>query len=87
MRKVKVTKQQTVNPKAVYMGLSIAQIITMVIGIAIALGIVGLFIFVLGISVNLTMTVKWIYVIFKSPIFRPYKSKGPLDTYVKEEKE
>lgn len=107
MRKVKVTKQQTVNPKAVYMGLSIVQIITMVIGIAIALGIVGLFIFVFGISVNLTMTVvfiellifvgfaivringlnlfKWIFVIFQSPIFRPYKSKGALDTYVKEE--
>lgn len=109
MRKIKITKQQTVNPKAVYMGLSIAQIITMAIGIALALGIVALFIFVWGISVNITMSIvfiellvfvglaivringlnlfKWIYVMFQSPIYRPYESKGALDTYAKEEKE
>ena len=45
MRRVKITKQQTVNPKAVYMGLSIPQIITMAAGIVLALGIVALFIF------------------------------------------
>lgn len=60
MRKVKITKQQTVNPKAVYMGLSIPQIIIMAIGIAIALGIVGLFIFVWGLPVNLTMAIVFI---------------------------
>ena len=109
MRKIKITKQQTVNPKAVYMGLSIAQIITMAIGIALALGIVALFIFVWGISVNITMSIvfiellvfvglaivringlnlfKWIYVMFQSPIYRSYESKGALDTYAKEEKE
>lgn len=109
MRKVKITKQQTVNPKAVYMGLSIYQIIIMAAGIGLALGIVALFIFVLGISVNLTMGVvfvellifvglavvringmnlfKWIFVMFQTPIFRPYESKGALDTYAEEEKE
>lgn len=107
MRKVKVTKQQTVNPKAVYMGLSISQIVTMAVGIAIALGIVGVFIFWMGMPVNLTMSIvfiellvfvgvavvringlnlfKWMYVIFQSPIFRPYISKGALDTYVEKE--
>lgn len=109
MRKIKITKQQTVNPKAIYMGLSIVQIIIMAIGISLALAIVGLFIFVWNLSVNLTMAIvfielltfvglaivringlnlfKWIYVMFQSPIYRPYESKGALDTYVKEEKE
>ena len=55
MRKVKITKQQTVNPKAVYRGLSIAQVLMMTLGIAIAVGIVVLFIFFLGLPVNLVM--------------------------------
>lgn len=55
MRKVKITKQQTVNPKAVYMGLSISQIILMTVGVSIAIGILVLFVFVLGLPVNLTM--------------------------------
>lgn len=109
MRKVKITKQQTVNPKAVYMGLSIPQIVIMVIGIAIALGMVALFIFVLQMPVNIVMSIvfvellifvglaiiringlnlfKWIFMMFQSPIFRPYESKGALDKYVEEEKE
>lgn len=60
MRKVKITKQQTVNPKAIYMGLSIPQIVIMAIGIAIAIGIVYLFVFVLDLSVNLTMAIVFI---------------------------
>ena len=109
MRKVKITKQQTINPKAVFMGLSIKQIVVMGSGIALALAVVGLFIFVWGIDVNLTMGVvfvillvfvglaivringnnlfKWVYSMRKSPIYRPYESKGALDTYAKEEKE
>lgn len=109
MRKVKITKQQTVNPKAVFMGLSIAQMVVMGIGIALALSVVGLFIFVWGIDVNLTMGLvfiillvfvglsivringmnlfKWIYTMMQAPIYRPYQSKGALDTYAKEEKE
>ena len=89
------------------MGLSIPQIITMAAGIVLALGIVALFIFVLGVPVNLTMGVvfvellifvglaviringlnlfKWIFVMFHSPIFRPYEPKGALDTYADEE--
>lgn len=55
MRKVKITKQQTVNPKAVYMGLSISQVILMSVGIGIALGAVALLIFALGLPVNLVM--------------------------------
>ena len=109
MRKVKITKQQTVNPKAVYMGLSIPQIIIMCIGIALAIITFVLFFFVWEIDVNITMTLvfielvvfagfsiikvnglnlfKWIRVVFQSPIFRPYQSKGVLDTYeIEEEK-
>ena len=109
MRKVIITKQQTVNPKAVYMGLSIPQVLIMALGIALALGMVMLFIFALQMPVNLVMTFvfvellvfvgiaviringmnlfKWIFVIFQSPIFRPYESKGALDVYAEEEKE
>ncbi len=109
MRKVKITKQQTINPKAVFMGLSTKQIVVMGSGIALALAVVGLFIFVWGFDVNLTMGVvfvillvfvglavvringnnlfKWVYSMMKSPIYRPYESKGALDTYAKEEKE
>lgn len=109
MRKVKITKQQTVNPKAVYMGLSISQIIIMAVGIAIAIGTLALLYFLLGIDINLTMTIiffelvisagfsivkingmnlfKYIHTAFQSPIFRPYQSKGALDTYeIEEEK-
>lgn len=60
MRKVKITKQQTINPKAVYMGLSIPQIAVMGAGIAIALGIVGLFIFLWKLPVNLAMAIVFV---------------------------
>lgn len=60
MRKVKITKQQTVNPKAVYMGLSIKQIVTMIIGIALAIGILVLLVFVAGLPVNLVMFIIFI---------------------------
>ena len=60
MRKVKITKQQTVNPKAVYMGLSIPQLVLMGIGIALALAIVGVFIFLLKVPVNLTMPIVFV---------------------------
>ena len=30
---------------------------------------------------------KWIFMMFHSPIFRPYESKGALDTYADEEEE
>lgn len=109
MRKVKITKQQTINPKAVYMGLSIPQIVIMAIGIAAAIGTLALFYFALGIDINLTMTIvffelvffagfsivringmnlfKYIFTAFQSPIYRPYQSKGALDTYeIEEEK-
>ncbi len=55
MRKMKITKQQTVNPKAVYMGLSIPQVLLMAVGIAIALGAGYLFIFTLKVPVNAVM--------------------------------
>ena len=98
MRKVKITKQQTVNPKAVYMGLSIPQVLLMAVGIGIALGAVALFIFTLKVPVNLVMAFvfvellifvlfKWIIVMFQSPIFRPYQSKGVLDRYEEEKEE
>lgn len=109
MRKVKITKQQTVNPKAVYMGLSVKQIIIMVLGIIIALATLCLLTFALGVNINITMTIvffelvifsgysiiqingmnffSWIFMSLKKPIFRPYQSKGVLDTYEIEEKE
>ena len=55
MRKVKITKQQTVNPKAVYLGLSVSEIVTMLIGIAVAIGVLVLFVFFLGLPVDFTM--------------------------------
>ena len=64
MRKIKITKQQTVNPKAVYMGLSIPQIISMVIGISIAIGVLVLFVFILGLSVNFTMFIIFVELLF-----------------------
>lgn len=60
MRKIKITKQQTINPKAVYMGLSIAQIVIMCIGIGCALGTLGLLYFVLKLDINFTMTIVFI---------------------------
>lgn len=109
MRKVKITKQQTVNPKAVYMGLSVVQIIIMAIGVMLAIGTLVLFNFVLGLDLNITMSIvfvilvvfagfsiiringmnlfSWIRMAFKSPVYRPYQSKGALDTYEIEEKE
>jgi len=63
MRKIKITKQQTVNPKAVYMGLSIPQILIMAAGIALALGMVALFIFGLKMPVNLTMGIVFVELI------------------------
>jgi len=109
MRKIKITKQQTVNPKAVYMGLSVPQIIIMAAGIGLAIGTVALLIFVLNLPVNLIMGIvfvellffvglsivringmnlfKWIFVMFQSPIFRPYESKGALDVYAEEKEE
>lgn len=108
MRKVKITKQQTVNPKAVYMGLSVVQIIIMCAGIAIALVTLCLLYFAFNLDINLTMTIvffelaiatgfsivringmnlfKYIWIVFKAQIYRPYKSKGLLDTYETEEK-
>lgn len=107
MRRVKITKQQTVNPKAVYMGLSIKQILIMVIGVVIAIATFILFFINLKIDVNITMTLvfiellvfasisiikingmnllKWIYTMLQQPIFRPYQSKGMLDTYEKKQ--
>lgn len=60
MRKVKITKQQTVNPKAVYMGLSKSQIIIMILGLALAIAIFYLFFFCWNINVNITMTIIFI---------------------------
>lgn len=60
MRKVKITKQQTVNPKAVYMGLSKSQIIIMLLGLILAIIIFYLFFFCWKIDVNITMTIVFI---------------------------
>lgn len=57
MRKVKITKQQTINPKAVFMGLSAIQILIMVLGIAVAIGTLLLFLIVLELNVDITMTI------------------------------
>ena len=91
--------------------LSVALALVFSIGVFMLLptAVVGLFIFVWGINVNLTMGLvfvillifvglaivringmnlfKWIHAMMQAPIYRPYESKGALDTYVKEEKE
>lgn len=109
MRKIKITKQQTIKPKAVYMGLTISQIVVMGIGVCLAIGTLALLYFGLHLDINLTMTLvfielvisaglsivringmnlfKFIKTAFQSPIYRPYQSKGALDTYEIEEKE
>lgn len=110
MRKIKLTKQNVITPKAVFFGLSVKQMIIMAIGIVVAiLTFVGLNI-LLKFDLNLTMTIvfcellifsgvsivkvngmslfRWIYYTMKGPIYRPYITKGMLDTYeVKEEKQ
>ena len=63
MRKVKITKQQTVNPKAVYMGLSVVQIIIMAIGVILAIGTLVLFNFVLGLDLNITMSIVFVILV------------------------
>lgn len=63
MRKVKITKQQTVNPKAVYMGLSVVQIIIMAIGVMLAIGTLVLFNFVLGLDLNITMSIVFVILV------------------------
>lgn len=63
MRKVKITKQQTVNPKAVYMGLSIVQIIIMAIGVTLAIGSLVLFNFILELNINITMSIVFVILV------------------------
>lgn len=107
MRKVQLTKQNVIAPKAIMFGLSIKQIITIIIGVIVAVLTFLLFNILLALDVNVTMTIvffellffasisivkvngmtlfRWIYYSMKGPIFRPYISKGMLDTYEKTE--
>lgn len=66
MRKVKITKQQTVNPKALFMGLSIKQMIIMGAGIAAAIGTLVLCFFLLGWNIDLTMTIVFIELVLSA---------------------
>ena len=77
MRKVKITKQQTVNPKAVYVNLVMAFVFVELL----------IFVGLAVIRINGMNLFKWIIVMFQSPIFRPYQSKGVLDRYEEEKEE
>ena len=55
MRKVSMTKQNIIKPKALFMGLSIRQIVIMAIGLLVSLGVFSLLYFVLGASVDLAL--------------------------------
>ena len=55
MRKVNMTKQNIIKPKALFMGLSIRQIVIMAIGLLVSLGVFALLYFVLGASVDLAL--------------------------------
>ena len=55
MRRVNITKQNIIKPKAFFGGLTLRQIITMGIGLAVALGVFALLYFVLNIGVDLAL--------------------------------
>lgn len=55
MRKVNMTKQNIIKPKAVFMGLSIRQIVIMGIGLVVALGVFSLLYFVCNISIDIAL--------------------------------
>lgn len=52
MRKVNMTKQNIIKPKAVFIGLSVRQIIIMAIGLLVSLGVFSLLYFVCGVSID-----------------------------------
>lgn len=105
MRKVKLTKQNVITPKAIFYGLSIKQMLVMAAGVIVAVLTFVLLNLVLQLNTNITMSIifvelfvfagisiikingmtffRWIYYTMKGPIFRPYISKGALDTYEK----
>lgn len=67
MRKVTVTKQDIIKPKAVFYGLSIRQIVIMAIGMAVGIGVFSLLYFILEISIDVALIpVFIILVIFAS---------------------
>lgn len=90
MRKVQLTKQNVIAPKAIMFGLSIKQIITMAIGLIVAVLTFILFNISLAIDVNITMTIIFIELLFFAGIsivkvngmilFRwiYYSMKGPI---------
>lgn len=55
MRKVNMTKQNIIKPKAVFMGMSIRQMVIMGIGLAVALGVFSLLYFVCNISIDIAL--------------------------------
>ncbi len=106
MRRVNITKQNIIKPKAFFAELSIRQIVIMAIGLAVALGVFSLLYFILNIDANLALfpvfiiiiffaagsimqingmsALRWILLILKGNISRPYISKGAMDKYEEE---
>lgn len=63
MRKVNMTKQQTVKPNAKWFGFSLKQIITMAVGAVVAISTLILFIFTLKISTEITMLLVFVEIV------------------------
>lgn len=63
MRKVQITKQQTVKPNAKWFGFSIKQIISMAIGAVITVATLIVFLFVLKIPTGITMPLVFVEIV------------------------
>lgn len=64
MRKVRLTKQDVITPKAIMFGLSVKQIVTMAIGLIVAILTFLLLNILLGVDINITMTIVFIELLF-----------------------
>lgn len=60
MRKVKITKQDVVNPKAVFMGFTKKQIIILIVGFAVSIGTFALLFLCCKFNIDAIMTVVFI---------------------------
>lgn len=63
MRKINMTKQNIIKPKAVFMGMSIRQIVIMGIGLIVALSVFSLLYFVCNISIDIALIPVFIIIV------------------------
>ncbi len=63
MRKVQITKQQTVKPNAKWFGLSIKQLIAMAVGAVISVATLVVLLFILKIATGITMFLVFVEIV------------------------